>query len=116
MPVRLARSLVKFTVAASVLSVAALTVSAIPASATGVLELYGAAYNQEIICTPPGTHGAESASARGFVAVANNCGTRVWLEGVTGWTYCISPNTYVLLPTWAQFPDEAGVSTNKNAC
>lgn len=109
-------ALVKFTVAATVLSAAALTVSAIPASASASALFQGHSFNQSIICTPPGTHGMESGHAFGFYYVANGCGTRIWLQGSTGWTFCISPYAQEYIPSWAQFPAKAGVSTNRAAC
>jgi hypothetical protein len=116
---RTMRSLVILTATGSALCAAALTMSAVPASATSVAWFYGAAYNQEIICTPPTTHGLESASARGFVAASNGCSTRVWLHQFSdgsGWSYCISPNKYVTIPDWAQFPEQALVSENTAPC
>jgi hypothetical protein len=115
MSTRTMRSLVKCTVAASVLGAAALAASAAPASAASVVYFFGG-YNQEVICTPGTTHGLNSGLARGFYAVSNGCGTRVWLQGGTGWTYCLSPHAFVYLPTWAEWPIKAGISTNPAQC
>jgi len=52
----------------------------------------------------------------------NQCTVRVWLhqftnwEGNNGWAYCISPNTGVLIPSWAVNPNNIYVSTNRSAC
>lgn len=119
---RTIKSLAKFAAAATVLSTAALTAATLPASAAAYSVLYGAATNslsqgsnQDIRCAP-GNYGVEEDVLSGVIAVWNGCGTRLWLKGGAGWTYCVSPNHYVTLPGWAQFPTQAGVSTNKANC
>lgn len=117
------RLLVALASVASALGTVALMATATPASAATTASsaafFYGAAYNQEIICTEGVDHGLDTANARGWVAVSNECGTRLWIYqygSETGWSYCISPHTYVLLPTNLQFAESAWVSRNASAC
>jgi len=108
-----------FTAVAGMLSAAALTASALPASAASVLWLYGNDGNQEVICTPPGPHGVQELNLVGVAAAQNNCGTRVWLHQFSngsGWSYCISPNSYTTIPSWADFPAQLLVSSNSAYC
>ncbi len=112
------KSLVKFAAAASVLSAAALTASAIPASAAGNVLLIGSAGNDELICTPNLTHGLIG-SFEPFYYGVNGCGTRVWLHQFSngsGWSYCISPNSSGYIPAYAQFPAQALVTANTAKC
>jgi hypothetical protein len=114
---RTMKSLVKFTAAASVLSAAAATVSAVPASAsTPYVLLFGNRADQQVICTPNTTHGAQSYPDFGFFYVSNNCAYRVWLQGNSGWTFCTSPGASQPIPNWAAFPAKIGISSNKAPC
>ncbi len=119
------KSLAKFTAAATVLSAAALTASALPASASTYAVLYGygnpnnGPYNQEVICTPPGTHGVQAAALGGIYAIQNFCGGRLWLHQFSngsGWSYCVPPHGYASPPGWAQFPAQLLVSQNTADC
>jgi hypothetical protein len=120
MPTRIMKSLATFIAAASVVSAAALTASALPASAaTAQLKLFGEGGNEDFICTPPGTHGIQQLLLMGITGVTNECGTRVWLHQFSngsGWSYCVSPRTPVLLPAWAEFANQLLVSQNTAAC
>jgi hypothetical protein len=122
---RTMKSLVKFTAAASVISAAALTASTLPAAASTFAVLYGngnpnnGPYNQEVVCTPPGTHPVQSALLFGIYAIQNFCGGRLWLHQFSngsGWSYCVSPHGYADPPGWAQFPAQLLISQNTAAC
>jgi hypothetical protein len=69
--------------------------------------------NQDIGCTV-GDRGGTETTLSGVIAVANNRGVRRWLEGGSGWTYCISPYQYKTRSVFNGFPvtcwrrDEAG--------
>jgi hypothetical protein len=128
MPTRIMKSLAKFTAAATVASAAALTASALPASAattlpvsaaTPKLQLFGTGGNQVFICTPPEAHGVDQPGLFGITAVTNQCSTRVWLHEFgdgSGWSFCVSPRTAVLVPAWAEFANQLLVSENTAAC
>jgi hypothetical protein len=117
---RIMKSLATFTAAASVIGAAALTASAPPAAAsTAQVQLFGTSGNQNFICTPPGTHGIQQLLLFGITAVTNQCGTRVWLHQFSngsGWSYCVSPRSAVLLPAWAEFAAQLLVSQNTAHC
>jgi hypothetical protein len=122
---RIMKSLAKIAAAASVASAAVLTASVLPASAATYAILYGSGnpnngpFNQEVICTPPGTHGVESGLLDGIVAIQNFCGGRLWLHQYSngsGWAYCVSPHGYANPPGWAQFPAQLLISQNTAAC
>ena len=127
MSTRIMKSLAKFTVAATVAGAAALTASTLPASASAsaYAVLYGngnpnnGPYNQEVICTPPGTHGVQSSLLFGIYAIQNYCGGRLWLHQYSdgsGWSYCVSPHGYASPPGWAQFPAQLLISENTAPC
>lgn len=109
---------------AIVLYAAAVTASALPASASMAteVELCSAAINsdsqgsnQDIACSA-GNHGVTETTFGGVIAVADGRGVRVWLQGASGWTFCVSPHQYTTLPGWAEIPTVAGVSTNTAGC
>jgi hypothetical protein len=113
------KRLAKFTAAASLVSAAAITASVLPASAAPELQLFGTSGNQYIICTPPGTHGIQTGQLLGMTGVTNGCNTRAWFHEFSngsGWSYCVSPRSAVLVPAWAEFPQQVLVSQNTAAC
>ena len=125
MSLRIMKFLAKFIAAASVLSAAVLTASALPASASMATQvvLYSAGINSparqgnQVIGCIGGSHGVTQ--PLGDIAVANGCGTRVWLHQYSdgsGWSYCVSPHTYTTLPGWAQFPRQLLISANTAGC
>lgn len=124
MSARSIKSLATFTAAAIVLCAAALAALALPASAAMATDvvLYSAAINSDsqgsnqIIGCQAGNHGVTEGSLGGVIAVANGCGVRVWLQGGSGWTFCVSPHQYTTLPDSDEFPTVVGVSTNRAAC
>jgi hypothetical protein len=124
MSTRIIRSFARLTATATVVSAAALTASALPASASTYAVLYGYGnanngFDQDVICTPPGTHGVETSALDGVIAVQNFCGTRLWLHQFSngsGWSYCVSPRSYATLPGWAEFPAQLLISENTAAC
>jgi hypothetical protein len=118
--------LASFVLGSGVLA-GALVAMATPASASMATEviLYSAGINslaqgsnQDIGCIG-GSHGVNEPALLGVIAVANGCGTRVWLHQYSdgsGWAYCVSPYQYDTLPGWAQFPQQLLISANTAGC
>lgn len=116
MTARAIKFLYKSATAASLLSVAAIIASTVPASAaSSYVTLTGDRGTEEFTCKVT-THGINV----GPLYHANNgCGNRVWLHqnlNGSGWGFCISGHSDVSIPTKYETAQQAQVSSNKAKC
>jgi hypothetical protein len=101
-----------------VASAAVITASAIPASAASDVLISGGLGAQESFTCANTTH-AIAGDVIPVNSVANGCGVRVWLHQYSdgsGWSYCISPSSYVNITGKYQDALQAYVSSNTASC
>jgi len=111
---RRARTVAAFAGVASA-ALATTAALALPASAAANVTLIGQGGNQGALCSPAETHNVNT-WIWPVEDLNNGCGSRVWLHGDTGWTYCVSPGHDVLVPSAYRDPINFQITSNKSAC